>query len=534
VATEPKCYGGRRVTTDVTTEALRDTAIARHVFHSAAANYVAKFIALGSAFVLTPFILHSIGRTDFGLWALSGSVTGYGWLLDLGISGAIIKYLAEHRTKAEPDQANRLVATSIVLYTGLGLLTVVLTIPAAVLCPSLFHLPSSQHATLTWVILLMGLGIGLGIPSTTTSSVLQGLQRFDLVNLVNIASTLVSVAAIVTVLVLGGGLVGLVAINVPLTLAAQMARIWILHRVAPEIRFGWRGSSRSLVRKLISFSVSTFVLQVAGRVQTETDVIVIGANLTVASVAPYALARGISGAAQTLAVQFIRVLLPLASELHTQDDWNRLQAVYVAGCRLTLAIYLPVGATCVLLGGPILRAWVGAPYARYSYLVVILTIAGALDITLWPSGYILQGMAQHHLLAKISAISALVNLGLSLVLVHRFGLLGVALGTLVPTAIESVVIVLPYTLRVLRVPPSVLLHNAYLPAMMPIIPMTLILGLLEHVVPTGSLPLLAMIAGTGLVVYGASYLTFGARGAERHMYQMMVQSAVHFARTRLE
>src|SRR5213078_2168691 len=104
--------------------------------------------------------------------------------------------------------------------------------------------------------------------------------------------------------------------------------------------------------------------------------------------------------------------------------------------RLTLAIFIPVGCVLAVLTRPILTAWVGAAYADYAHLVIILTLAGLINTSMWPAASILQSMSRHRPLAAMSLGSGLVNVALSIALVHRFGLTGVALGTLIPTAAE--------------------------------------------------------------------------------------------------
>src|SRR5262249_50375839 len=161
-----------------------------------------------------------------------------------------------------------------------------------------------------------------------------------------------------------------------------------------------------------------------------TDEIVIGAFFPVSAVTPYAIARKLSEIAQMMTDQFLRVLVPLASELRADNDQIRLRSVYLTGTRLTLAIFLPFGCTLVILARPILTLWVGADYADYAHLVTILVVASLIDTSQWPGGSVLQGMARHRPLAIISVGTGVTNLALSIVLVRNLGLTGVALGTL--------------------------------------------------------------------------------------------------------
>ena len=86
----------------------KDGAIRRRVMVGTASNYAGQIIAFASLFFLTPFILRHLGAATYGLWVLVSSIVAYGSVLDLGVWGAIIKYVAEYRARGEADTARAL------------------------------------------------------------------------------------------------------------------------------------------------------------------------------------------------------------------------------------------------------------------------------------------------------------------------------------------------------------------------------------------------------------------------------------------
>lgn len=516
------------------TDAAKDTLIHRRVLHSTITNYVGQFVVLGTGFLLTPFILSHLGATSYGLWALVGSVVAYGSLLDFGIAGAVVKYVAEYRARGETEQAHSLVATALCLYTILGLIAIVLSAAIAPIFPRLFNVPPGERATATWLVLLSGSLVGLSIPCATAAAVLRGLQRFDLVNIISSTATLLIAAGTVAVLLLGGGVLGMAAVGIITTLVMQVPSIWLVNRIAPELRFGWRGASRRLVRTIFAFSSALFVTQAAGRLQTKTDEIVIGAFLPISAVTPYAIARRLSEMAGLLTNQFLKVLLPLASELHAANDQTRLRSLYITGTRLTLAIFLPIGCILVVLTRPLLTVWVGAAYADYAHLVVILALAGLIDTSQWPAGSVLQAMARHRPLAILAGGAALANLALSIALVSRFGVTGVALGTLVPTTVVCLGFIMPYAMRIIGVSPAAALKEIGLPTLLPVVPMAIVLYALRQAVELPSLLSIMAVASVGMLVYVVGYLSVGAGEVERQAYRSFALSAIRFATARLK
>ena len=91
--------------------------------------------------------------------------------------------------------------------------------------------------------------------------------------------------------------------------------------------------------------------------------------------------------------------MPLASHLHGEHDSAGMRAVYVASMRITLAIFLPIGASLVVLAEPFLVSWVGARYASEAQVVLILIGASLVDMMLWPAASMLLGSNRHHAIA---------------------------------------------------------------------------------------------------------------------------------------
>ncbi len=66
--------------------------IARNII----SNWVGYAINAVVIFFLTPFVLHSLGDTRYGIWILVNGLTGYFGLLNLGLSGGTTQYLTRY------------------------------------------------------------------------------------------------------------------------------------------------------------------------------------------------------------------------------------------------------------------------------------------------------------------------------------------------------------------------------------------------------------------------------------------------------
>ena len=141
----------------MTDQSNRQT-MTRHVVLSSLSNYVGKFVNLISWFILTPFILNQLGDRSYGLWMLVSSVTAYGLLLNLGITDAVTKYVAEFRAKGETQQTRNIIATGLNLNMGIGLFLVFVSLLLAPFLTTVFHLPVGEERTVTRLFFLIANG----------------------------------------------------------------------------------------------------------------------------------------------------------------------------------------------------------------------------------------------------------------------------------------------------------------------------------------------------------------------------------------
>ncbi len=504
--------------------------MARRALLNTLSNFTAKFLSLGAWVLLTRFILQHLGPSQYGLWVLVGSVTAYGSLFDFGIAAAITKYVAEFRARQEAERARSLIATALWLYTGLGLAVVLLSAALAPVFPHLFAIRPDQRLTAMWLVLLSGIHVGLLIPCAAPGAVLRGLQRFDILNMLGAVGTLLSFAATVAMLYLGGGVVSLAIVGIGVTLLMQLPAIWFIRRLAPDMPLGWRGAQRRMANTVASFSSSLLLIHLGGQLETKTDEIVIGKFLPLSAIAPYNIARRVSALPLALTEQFLSLLLPLASSMAAENDHSRVRSLYIVSTRLTLAMFIPIGLSLVVLAKPILALWVGEEYSGYSHLVLILTIASLIDTSQWPAGMILQGMARHRPLALLSIATGLGNLALSILLIAFLGLTGVALGTLIPTTIVCLLLVMPYAARAMNVRVRELISRAFLPALAPAVPALAVAFILRTLLAPQSVASVLLVAGASSLVFAVGYLTLKVNELERRTCRQLAVTLIDSAR----
>src|SRR5437879_9255043 len=108
-------------------------------------------IAVG--FFLSPFILHHLGDEAFGLWILIFSLTGYYGIFDFGIRSSIIRYVSKYTATKDIAEVSRLINTALFTYTGVGLVSLMITLAGSFYVDRLFPIEPAFQSTARWLLL---------------------------------------------------------------------------------------------------------------------------------------------------------------------------------------------------------------------------------------------------------------------------------------------------------------------------------------------------------------------------------------------
>ena len=225
------------------TAPTRMWSIRSRVLRGTASNVVGKCINLGVWFVVTPVLVHRLGLGQYGLWALVGTIIVYGALFDFGIGAAVSKYVAEYRfTRRYRPRPRGSLSTALWLYAVIGVLAAVL---ASISLRSFlfFQRPPSMPIDCIVALRPRGLTIAVELPTSTAFAVLRGLQCYER-STSSAASRCSCSATHDRVVMLGGGVVAVAAVNAPLALVMQVPMIRAIRRAQPDLRYGWGRPSR--------------------------------------------------------------------------------------------------------------------------------------------------------------------------------------------------------------------------------------------------------------------------------------------------
>ena len=211
-----------------------------------------------------------------------------------------------------------------------------------------------------------------------------------------------------------------------------------------------------------------FVISLAGQISFNLDNLVIGAWLGPAAVAVYTITHCACPSTQRrLCDQFSGMLFPVVMAFGADGDREALKRTLVEGNRI--AMTLVTGASVCLIGfsGPLIVGWMGPAFAGSVVPFNVLALAGLIVVSQAASSNVLIALGRHRVVTWIWMAESAVNLVLSVVLVRALGLVGVAVGTLVPFVVGHLAVMLTIACRAVGIPVSRFIYETMRPRQLP-------------------------------------------------------------------
>jgi O-antigen/teichoic acid export membrane protein len=488
-------------------------------------DYLVTFVELLLGIFMLPFNTSHLGQSAYGLWMLTASITFYFSMLNLGYAGALVKYVAQYRAHRDAQGLNQLVSTMFFVFGGIGLLAYAVGGTIALNLQRFFNLTAEQATTGRWVLLVMSAYIAMGFPFSVFGAVMNGFQRKYLNGIIGIATSIIVAVVNIVVLLLGYGLTELVVATTSVRMLSYVGYRLNAYRVFPSLQISTRHFRMSRLKELTGFSAYMLLIDLANKLNYATDSVVIGVFLSTAAVAIWAVAQRLIELTQRLTDQLNGALFPVVVDSATVGNVDRLKVVFLQGTRLSLAMVLPISTSLALLAEPVVLLWVGPQFSQSIPIIHILAAVVTFRVGNATATTLLKGAGQHRLLALSNLGIGIANLVLSVLLVQKYGLQGVAAGTLLPLSMISIFVLFPAACRRANVAIGHAVATGVWPALWPTLFMVAFLVFTRRFMERRFISILLQATGAALI-YSLLFLSLAIGRTERDWYVAKIRQII--------
>jgi O-antigen/teichoic acid export membrane protein len=485
-------------------------------------NYAGLILNTAIGFGLTPVLIRHLGHVSFGLYVLIGSMIGFASLLDFGIGVTVMRLVASHVEDKDPTQLQQLISTGVALYAALGVVVLGVACGLYPFLGTLFGVHGQRLSAFHVAFAISAANVGATFPSAVYTGLNQGFHDFRGPNLIGIGQTMFAALGMLCAVELHGGLVAICTVIAAGSVIAFAVKLVYTSRVHPA-KFRPSLIRRSEMARIVRISSWLLIGNLAVTVIFSVDSVVVGVVLKAAAVAAFAVTVGATTAMQGLGGSMTSVVLTTASTLRSRRDDSGIQRLLLESVRITEVVLGPFVVLSAIWGRQLFKLWVGKQFEASAPTLVVMALGMTIALMQATSAQLVVAAGKQKRLFLVSVPEAMVNLALSVVLARHLGIVGVALGTAIPTFFTTFVIVMPYACRLTGTPVIKLYRRIAVPVSVQIA----VYVVLRYVATGVSFSSLFTLAAASLGVLFACYaISIGVEPRERHTYIDMVRQGL--------
>lgn len=475
-------------------------------------GWLGQLVFVASGFILPRMIDTNLGKETLGIWDFAWSLITYFDFIYGGLISSVNRYVAKHRAVGDIDGVNTAVSSVFVVLLFFAILI------ALISSSSFFFLPlfmeeklGSQMADAQWVILYLGLGLAIKIGLAVFGGVLTGCHRWDLHHGINAANRLITLIGMIAVLSFGGGLPTLALVYCCLETLVFGSRCSLVFRICPGLRINPRLARRATITNMWRFGLKTLLPDIGNLLSNQTFNLLLIWHLGPVALAGYNRPKGLIRNIQTFVRRYALTLTPTASSLQAMSAEQEIRGIFIQSCQTGAYIILPMIATLVIAGGPILEVWMGPEYAD-NILPAILALGYLPFLLQLPLNSLLQGFNSHGWPGLFKFIASIAGIGSAFTALSLFhsNATGAAIALFLPFWISEFIATPLFAAKKHHFSLRQYWLSGILKPLLLMVPM--ILCLLVFRLVYAAHPIWMLLAGTpsGLSCFAISYWFFGA------------------------
>lgn len=337
-------------------------------------SYLSIAINIIAGLLYTPWMIHSIGRENYGLYTLAMSVIGL-FLFDFGLGSAVTRFISKYLAEGRPDKANQCLGLVYRLYFVIDVFLFIILLFVFFFIPQIYkELNPDEIERFKIVYAVAACYSVISFPFIPVNSVLTAHEKFVQLKLCDVAHKVIMVGSMSVCLLLGYGLYALVLVNAFAGIVMILLKLWCIQKYTPQ-RISWGYWNKIEFKNIAGYSGWVTVASLAQRCIFNIAPSILGALSGSVEIAILGIAITLEAYVYTFANALSGLFLPKVSRI-VADKGEILPLMIKVGRIQVLIVSLIVwGFVC--LGKEFINVWVGEQFST-SYLCSVLIIVPSL------------------------------------------------------------------------------------------------------------------------------------------------------------
>ena len=411
----------------------------KQVFWGFTSSIFWDYALVAAAFFSIPVILQFISKPLYGFWITALSILGYLGIMDLSL-GMSLGHFVARMPEREGKAFDQLVNAAFFSFLGIGLLILVIGLWMSSYIPGWFNIPGEDAATVILAFCIAVAGLAISLPLSTFGGVITGGQHMAVSITINAVSALLGIALSIILVFNGLGLISLAIAHIfKILIAGLMGYLFCKLRYYPKLVLSPFFIKRDVVKRLASYGGFLQLGRIANTVILSTDAILIAAILGAGEVPAYAFTSKLAVlVSASLISKLPSALFPALSQMYANGEMEKIQSIFVRLAGYSIRVSIVFGCFLVIGNKEFVSLWVGSDFFAGNALNLIFIFWIFMDSLYRGTGIVIKASGTLKEWSFVSIVEALLNLGISIFLGIKIGLVGIALGTAISRTVSGV------------------------------------------------------------------------------------------------
>ncbi|MFV0173166.1 oligosaccharide flippase family protein [Empedobacter falsenii] len=336
-------------------------------------SYINLFVTNVTGILVTPFVIKSLGDSEYGLYTLIGAFVGYLSVLDLGLNNAIVRFVALYRAEKSKKSEENFLAISFLIYGLIALLIMIGGVVFYLNTESLFGdtLTPTELEKAKIMLLILIANIAITVPGGAFTGICSGYEQFVFPRLLTLIKHIVRTIMIFVILYKGADALGIVILDSVMNLFFIVGTAFYVFKVL-KVKIKLHEYKFYYVKEIFQYSFWIFLFGLVYQFQWRTGQVVLGMNTDTVTVAIYGVGVMLGIYYTTFGNVINGLLLPKAVQsIQSGMNGEQLTQQMIRVGRITLILLLYVLGAFFLTGQDFIYLWVGDTY-ELSWLIALL------------------------------------------------------------------------------------------------------------------------------------------------------------------
>lgn len=403
-------------------------------------SYLAIAAKLLSGIVYTPIILHSLGQSEYGIYSLCLSFTGYLTIFTGGMNAAYVRYYVQTKENGN-ERIEKINGIFLKIFLVLGITGAICGIMAAMNAEYVFgsKILPDEYDILKKSLYVLAFTVLFSSSNGIFSSAIIANEKFVVGKLVELLNTIIVPVITIPFLISGSGSVIILEINLVASIFVFVFdAVYAIKKLRLKIEFG--KTDKILLTSIITFASFIAIQGIMDQLNWQIDKYILARFKGAEEVAVYSVGSLFNSYFITITSAISGVFITEINRLVANGKNTELSSLFVKTSRIFAQVSFFVMSAYIIFGRQFIFRWSGVGYDKSFYVGLLIMLPVTVSLSQGLGQDIARAKNLHRIQITINIFVCILNFIVSIPLAKLYGAIGSAFGTFVCEIIICIIV----------------------------------------------------------------------------------------------